>query len=219
MNILDFPTRRQLPLRKRAAVAFVVHNTGETDLDKILKFYSAEDGYQPHFFVETTGTIRRIVAEDHVAWHAKIDEAEARLYMLGYGTWSQWSWNNEQPFHLGYEFPGYFEWRTSWRSQGVQSPIGLVTGQYPNATSIGIELQKPILVTPDIFTDAQYEALAWLLVEEGHRLQIPIDRQHVLGHYDVSPMRRCNSTGNWDPGFAFRWNRLWDLVRKTDPRS
>jgi hypothetical protein len=41
---------------------------------------------QPHYLIETIGMIRRIVDEGRVAYQAKIEQSEARLYMLKHGT-------------------------------------------------------------------------------------------------------------------------------------
>jgi N-acetyl-anhydromuramyl-L-alanine amidase AmpD len=108
---------------------------------------------------------------------------------------------------------GYRFWRDTWRAAGLQSPLELVTGDHPNGVSVGIELQEPDSPLPDSFTDAQYTALAQLLLDVGQRQGVPLDRRHVLAHQDVSPMRRSTAAGGWDPGMAFKWNRLWDLVR------
>jgi N-acetyl-anhydromuramyl-L-alanine amidase AmpD len=195
--------------------AVIIHTTGESDFDRIMRFYQSPDGLQPHYVIDVTGTIRRLAFEDRVAWHAKIEPLEARLYQCGYGDWSCWHWplGKDAPEHVGQEFSGYRFWRDTWRAAGLQSPIELVTGDHPNGVSVGIELQQPDRSLPDCFTDAQYTALAQLLIDVGQRQGVPLDRQHVLAHQDVSPMRRSTMAGGWDPGMSFRWNRLWDLVR------
>jgi N-acetyl-anhydromuramyl-L-alanine amidase AmpD len=212
MIIIDTPTKRVLPVRSTPPVAFVVHTTGETDLDNILAFYTDLDGYQPHYMIETIGTVRRIVADDLVAYHAKIDKAEAGLYRLGWANWSQWDWHDGAPRHLGQEFTGYRTWRDTWRPKGIGSPLDLVTGDHPNNRSIGIELQQPTDPGPLVFTEDQYKALAELLRDAGGRLGVRLDREHVLGHYDVSPMRRSTFRGGWDPGELFSYNHLFDLL-------
>ena len=213
MDILDFPTRRELPQRVGAPVAILLHTTGTQDLDAVLRWYTAPDGLQPHYLIETIGTVRRIASEDLVAYHCAIRPAEARLYQRGYQEWSQWVWRGDAPAHRGEEQPNYREWRDTWRAKGLQSPLDLCTRDHPNTRSVGIELQQPTHPAEDIFTDAQYTALAELLKDVGGRNSIPLTRDHVLGHYDCSPMRRSTAIGSWDPGRAFGWNRLWDLVR------
>jgi N-acetyl-anhydromuramyl-L-alanine amidase AmpD len=213
VQIIGAPTARKLPPRSGPIKASIVHTTGDTDLDKILRWYESADGLQPHYMIATDATIRRFVMEDHIAWHAKIDPAEARLYQRGYGEWSCWTWplSAGAPVHVGQEFSGYRMWRDRW--PGLQSPLELVTADHPNSVSVGIELQQPVKPGPGIFTPGQYQALAELLVDIHGRTGVPLDRQHVLGHSDCSPMRRSTAAGGWDPGVTFDWNRLWDLVR------
>lgn len=210
IQIIGALTKRPLPTRTLAIGSVIVHTTGDQDLDKILRWYESVDGLQPHYVIDTTGVIRRIVFENFIAYHAKIDPAEARLYQQGYGEWSTWIWKDERPLHIGGEFSGYRTWRDQWRNR-FQSPLDLITGSHPNGSSIGVELQATD--RPGAFTDAQYAALAGLLEDIHERVGVPLDRDHVLGHSDVSPMRRSNSAGGWDPGVSFDWNHLWDLLK------
>ena len=83
-----------------------------------------------------------------------------------------------------------------------------MTGAHPNFRSVGIELQQPEKAGPAIFTDEQYAALIELVGQVAARQAIPLDREHLLGHYDVSPLRRSTKKGGWDPGEAFDWARL-----------
>lgn len=213
VQILPALTQRKLPERTAPIEAVIIHTTGDSDLAKIMRFYEAPDGLQPHYVIDVGGVIRRVAWEHQVAWHCKIDPAEARLYQLGYGEWSNWTWRDERPVHLGSEFPGYRFWRAEW--SGLQSPLELVTGSHPNSSSIGIELQQPAKPTGDVFTDQQYDALANLLIDVHERTSMSLDRKHLLGHQDCSPMRRCSAAGGWDPGQRFNWMRLWDLLGTT----
>ncbi len=193
--------------------AVILHDTGEADLDKILKFYTAPDGLGPHYFIEVTGTIRRLVDEDHIAYHAKIEESEARLYMAGYSNWCKWSWGSEGPFCVGAEMSNYAAWKEQWMSHGYRSPLDLVTRDHPNSCSIGIELQHPSEPTPLWFTPEQYAAAGELIADICKRRSLVVSRETVLTHADVSPMRRCNSHGPWDPPGSFSFNELWDAMR------
>lgn len=211
VQIIGALTQRELPERPHPAIAAVVHTTGSTDLAKIMAFYRDPKGLQPNDCIATDGTIYRIAWEDRIAYHCKIDPAEARLYQRGYAEWSTWIWKNERPEHVGDEWSGYRTWRDTWRAE-CQSPLDLVTGAHPNTVSHGIELQQPEKPTKDIFTDAQYDALARRLEDLHATIGLQLDRRHVLGHSDCSPMRRCTAAGPWDPGRAFNWNRVWDLL-------
>jgi N-acetyl-anhydromuramyl-L-alanine amidase AmpD len=212
VQIIGALTARKLPKRTSPITSFVVHTTGDTDIDKIMRWYRSEEGLQPHHLISLDGTIYRLVVDDQVAWHAKIEPLEARLYQRGYEEWSRWHWplGAGAPQHLGKEFAGYRMWRDTWPR--LQSPLELVTGQSPNRVSIGCELQQPEHPGPGIFTPEQYRSLAALLVDVHDRHSVPLDRQHVLGHSDCSPMRRSKPEGGWDPGVAFDWERLWQLV-------
>lgn len=205
IQIIGSLTRRKLSERTQPIVADVVHTTGDTDLDKILRFYLRSDGLQPHYVIAVGGTIYRTAWEEQVAYHCKIEPAEARLYQLGYEEWSNWVWRSERPQRVDAPFPGYAQWRATW--PGLRSPLDLITGEHPNSRSIGIELQQPVKPGPDIFTDDQYASLRALLADIHSRRGGTLDRQHVLGHYDCSPMRRSTSAGGWDPGVKFNWTR------------
>jgi len=215
MNILDFPTERKLNARSMPIKAVVVHTTGETDLDKILDFYKSADGFQPHYLIETIGTIRRCAAEDLVAYHCAHKPAEQDAYARGFEYWSTRVWTKQNTVErYGKFFPGYTGWNNRWRAAGKSSPNDLITGAHPNLVSIGIELQQPTNPGPDIFTDEQYASLKELLADISSRRRVPLDRDHVLGHYDVGPMRRTNekSLNGWDPGGKFNWARALDAA-------
>jgi N-acetyl-anhydromuramyl-L-alanine amidase AmpD len=218
LNLIDTPTKRVLSVRPGKPRAVIVHGTGETDLDKLIAYYSSADGLGPHYLVEPGGTVRQFARETLTAYHCKIDPAEARLYQQGYAEWSCWTWRKDQPFHVGEEFTGYRTWRDTWRNgKGLQSPLDLVTGAHPNSASIGIELQSLLHPTDAVFTREQYQALAELLTEVSDRHGILLSRDHLLGHYDCSPMRRSTGQGGYDPGEKFNWLYLYDLLAKLRP--
>lgn len=219
MYLIDFPTKRKLPTRSSPIRAVVLHTTGETDLDKILDFYTSPTGFQPHYLIETHGTVRRTAAETLVAYHAAHHAAERAAYERGFSYWSNIDWDEKKnaPVNYGKFFPGYTVWNTRWRSQGLESPLDLITGGSPNSVSIGIELQQPDYPTPTIFTEEQYQALDELLADVTARHRIPRDRKHILGHYDVGPMRRttAKTPGGWDPGGKFNWDRALHVISPT----
>lgn len=212
MNILPAFTARRLPGRKDDVKAIVIHTTGNPDLNKVLDYYKSVDGLQPHYVIDVDGTGYQIAAEDKIAYHCKIEQSEAGLYRLGWGTWSQWTWKNNNPVHIGGEFSGYRDWKETWFSRGILSPLELITGSHPNFVTVGIELLQPEDPTHYIFTEEQYRSLARLISEVGQRHGIALERTRLLGHSDISPMRRCNAVGGWDPGKDFSWNLLFDLL-------
>lgn len=218
VQIIGALTKRQLPPRTLPIMAQIVHTTGDTDLDKILRWYERVDGLQPHAVIATDGVIYRTAMEDCIAWHTKIEPLEAKLYLQGYAVWSKWIWplGLDAPKHVGEdEFSGYRGWRTKWREgKSLQSPLNLITSSHPNGVSLGVELQATD--KPGIFTPQQYASLAELSVFWSAQYKYPLDADHVMGHQDVSPMRRSTSAGGWDPGELFNWNRLWDGIRAAE---
>lgn len=63
-----------------------------------------------------------------------------------------------------------------------------------NAYSIGIELVNRNDGS-DPYPDEQYQACAELVASICHRLHIPVDREHVIGHYEISPGRKTDPAG------------------------
>lgn len=212
MNIEQAHTARTLPPRHGAPKCFIVHGTGQTEIKSILKFYQSVDGLCPHYVIGVDGRVFEVATENLVAYHAATLENERALYRMGYHNWSQFVWKDDQPIHIGNEFPGYRGWREAWFDRGYQSPLDLMPAGKTNAATIGIELVTPKSPSKKLYQPAQYEALAELLVARGAANGIPINRETVLGHSDVNPLRRCNEAGSWDPGYKFDYNHLWDLV-------
>ncbi len=68
-------------------------------------------------------------------------------------------------------------------------------GKYPspNAYTIGIENagNYPGDITPDDFTDIQYESNGWLVAQCAKRWNIPLDRDHIIGHKEVRIDKTC----------------------------
>jgi N-acetyl-anhydromuramyl-L-alanine amidase AmpD len=78
----------------------------------------------------------------------------------------------------------------------------------PNGLSIGIELREPDHPIIDHFTNEQYSSLSQLIRTRALMYNIPVNRDTVLGHYDLNPISRGDKRGDWDPGESFNWNRL-----------
>lgn len=51
------------------------------------------------------------------------------------------------------------------------------------------------------FTDEQYESLIALLSDICQRWSVPIDREHIIGHSEYSPLKTA-------PGELFDWDRV-----------
>lgn len=68
-----------------------------------------------------------------------------------------------------------------------------------NERSIGIEL---INNGNEPYTEEQIDSLAKLIADVADRNNIPIDREHIIGHNEVDPGRKA------DPGDFFPWNEV-----------
>lgn len=209
MDIIQRISEHSHPKRRHELVCHILHTTGDTDLEDIINWYqNGKKGIGPHYLISYDGTIYQFVDETECAYHAGYggegDDDQTKLYAQGKNTWLKRI--NADPWRLDKPFSGYTTWTNRWPS--LESPLDLVTGYHPNDTSIGVELQEPKHHQPDKFYDAQYEALIGLLRDSAGRNGLILDREHLLGHYDVNPIARSNSRGDRDPGENFRWDRL-----------
>jgi N-acetyl-anhydromuramyl-L-alanine amidase AmpD len=63
------------------------------------------------------------------------------------------------------------------------------------------------------YTQAQYEASAKLVRFLGGKYDIPLDRQHIVGHDEVPTLLQTEVAGaHWDPGPFWNWHRYSQLV-------
>ncbi|WP_328750716.1 N-acetylmuramoyl-L-alanine amidase [Streptomyces sp. NBC_00285] len=76
-----------------------------------------------------------------------------------------------------------------------------------NERSVGIE-HEGFVDRPEDFTDAMYEASARLTARICARYDIPVDREHIIGHVEVP------GTDHTDPGEHWDWKRYMQLVRR-----
>ena len=205
MNIIDHTKSRTTPARLKDPHQIVVHNTGDTDAEKIVKYYTTPKSLCPHYVIEPNGTVHKIVPESCVAWHIAYNDAVAALYDQGVDVWKRWRKRNgvlEETASDAY----YDTWFARWPR--VTDPRTIV-GAKPNYSSVGIEivaLKKP---TERVFADEQYIALQELIAAISVSCQIPLSKQSVFGHSDADPISRFNSRGSWDPGPTFDWDAVY----------
>lgn len=64
-------------------------------------------------------------------------------------------------------------------------------------------------------TDAQIDAAAWLFnyVNEKYKFNIPADRAHIIGHYQVTPVTKPNC-----PGENFQFDELIQKIKNLQRR-
>ncbi|MFH8975445.1 N-acetylmuramoyl-L-alanine amidase [Streptomyces sp. NPDC017890] len=76
-----------------------------------------------------------------------------------------------------------------------------------NERSVGIE-HAGFVDRPQDFTDEMYAASARLTAGICARYEIPLDREHIIGHVEVP------GTDHTDPGPHWDWDRYLKLVRR-----
>ncbi|MFI1252426.1 N-acetylmuramoyl-L-alanine amidase [Streptomyces netropsis] len=86
---------------------------------------------------------------------------------------------------------------------------------YVNAKSVGIE-HEGFLAQPDAwYTEAMYRTSARLVKYLAHKLKIPLDRQHILGHDNVPGTTTATIRGmHTDPGPYWDWAHYFALMGK-----
>ena len=75
-----------------------------------------------------------------------------------------------------------------------------------NSSSIGIE-HEGYVSNPAWFTDAMYRSSAKLTAYICKKYRIPIDRQHIIGHYQVP------GSDHYDPGQYWNWTKYMNMVK------
>ncbi|KOV64159.1 N-acetylmuramoyl-L-alanine amidase [Streptomyces sp. MMG1121] len=84
---------------------------------------------------------------------------------------------------------------------------------YVNATSVGIE-HEGFLANPDAwYTEAMYRSSARLVKYLSRTYDIPLDRQHILGHDNVPGPTTSTIPGmHTDPGPYWDWRHYFQLL-------
>ncbi|MCD7444635.1 N-acetylmuramoyl-L-alanine amidase [Streptomyces lincolnensis] len=117
--------------------------------------------------------------------------------------------------------PTYVSWHYSLRStdghiaQHVKAKdVAWHAGNwYVNAKSIGLE-HEGFLANPDAwYTEAMYRTSARLVRYLSEKYDIPLDRQHILGHDTVpGPTTATVSGMHTDPGPYWDWRHYFELL-------
>ncbi|MFD7791547.1 N-acetylmuramoyl-L-alanine amidase [Streptomyces sp. NPDC059759] len=92
--------------------------------------------------------------------------------------------------------------------------IAFHAGNYStNMHSVGIEHEGYAANGATWYTEAQYESTAALVRYLAERFDIPLDRQHIIGHDNVAgPADAYVSGMHWDPGNAWDWDHFMTLL-------
>ena len=125
-----------------------------------------------HYLIDRDGTVYCFIPEDRHAWHA------------GVGDWldREEYHNNLNRYSIGIELMAI----------GSQEDMSIYMHEWE------YDRIDPALIG---YTDAQYEALKLLVADICERNDIPMDRDHVIGHEEFSPHKN-------DPGELFDWSRI-----------
>ncbi|MBD0745003.1 N-acetylmuramoyl-L-alanine amidase [Streptomyces sp. CBMA152] len=84
---------------------------------------------------------------------------------------------------------------------------------YVNTHSIGIEQEGVALEGAKWYTPAMYRSTAALVRYLAAKYDIPLDRQHILGHENVPPTTAAGTKNmHWDPGPYWDWNRFMAVL-------
>ena len=90
----------------------------------------------------------------------------------------------------------------AWANGIVNKPNwSLYSGFNPNLYTISIEHEG---MSGDVMPDAQYQSSLWLHKDIIARWKMPIDENHIIGHYRINSVDKANC-----PGSGFPWDRLF----------
>ncbi|WEH32038.1 peptidoglycan recognition family protein [Streptomyces sp. AM 4-1-1] len=92
---------------------------------------------------------------------------------------------------------------------------------YVNSHSIGIEQEGYATTGATWYTPEMYRSTAKLVRHLAATYDIPLDRQHIIGHDGVPPTSAAGTRNmHWDPGPYWDWNRFMSLLgRPTGPTA
>jgi N-acetyl-anhydromuramyl-L-alanine amidase AmpD len=97
---------------------------------------------------------------------------------------------------------------------------------YVNAHSVGIEHEGVAIQGAAWYNEQMYHASARLVRYLARRFNVPLDRNHIIGHDNIPGTSNTNQGGmHWDPGPFWDWGYYMNLLRggdgqpDSDPRN
>lgn len=94
----------------------------------------------------------------------------------------------------------------AWHAGSVNKPNwSLYDGTNPNFYTLGIEHEGQ---PGEALTELQYQSTLFLHKELTAKYNIPIDSDHIIGHYRIDSVTRPNC-----PGIGFPWDRLFNDLK------
>ncbi|HJQ09021.1 MAG TPA: N-acetylmuramoyl-L-alanine amidase [Candidatus Saccharimonadales bacterium] len=86
---------------------------------------------------------------------------------------------------------------------------------YVNTHSIGIEHEGFAAEGAAWYTEAMYRSSAKLVRYLAEKYDIPLDREHIIGHAQFHALRPDRAAGmHWDPGPYWDWDHYMDLLHQ-----
>ncbi|NED95194.1 N-acetylmuramoyl-L-alanine amidase [Phytoactinopolyspora alkaliphila] len=83
---------------------------------------------------------------------------------------------------------------------------------FVNAKSIGLE-HEGFAAQGTWYTEAMYRTSAKLVRYLAEKFDIPLDREHIIGHDNIPGILPANVAGmHWDPGPYWNWGHYFDLL-------
>ncbi|GAA1377902.1 N-acetylmuramoyl-L-alanine amidase [Streptomyces beijiangensis] len=84
-----------------------------------------------------------------------------------------------------------------------------------NSQSIGIEQEGVAVEGAKWYTPEMYRSTATLVRYLAAKYDIPLDRQHIIGHDNVPPTSAAGTKAmHWDPGTYWDWNHFMAVLGK-----
>lgn len=117
--------------------------------------------------------------------------------------------------------PHYVSWQYSLRSSDGHiaqhldpKDVGWHAGNwYVNSHSIGLEHEGFAAEGAEWFSEPMYRTSARLVRYLATKYDVPLDRQHVIGHDQVPGVTPAYVAGmHWDPGPYWDWEHYFDLL-------
>lgn len=84
---------------------------------------------------------------------------------------------------------------------------------YFNAHSIGLEHEGFAVEGADWYSEQMYRSSAKLVKYLAKKYNIPLDRQHIIGHDEVPGLTPARQAAmHWDPGAYWDWSHFFNLL-------
>ncbi|MFI6642845.1 N-acetylmuramoyl-L-alanine amidase [Streptomyces sp. NPDC050504] len=163
--------------------------------------------------------------EDDYGNHDKADRPDSQSidYIVVHDTEGYW----DTALKLVQD-PTYVSWQYTLRASDGHvaqhlrlKDVGWHAGNwYVNAKSVGLE-HEGFLTNPDAwYTEAMYRSSARLVRYLAKRYDVPLDRQHVIGHDNVPGTTPASIPGmHTDPGPYWDWAHYFTLLGKPFTRT